>query len=1426
MKAIRKEFWREIRNTRSRFLSILILVALAVSFLSGLRSTAPDMKNTGDSYLDAQNFMDIQVMSTLGLTEEDLEVLSSQPHILDVEGIWNIDAFASGPDLDIVVKVWSLPQRINQVTVTDGRLPEAADECAVEENLLETLGLEVGDTLQLKTQGDYADALTASAFTIVGTVVSPYYISVERGTSTLGTGQVSAYVYLPASSFDMDSYTSAFLLVEGAKELTAFYSDYTDLVDGVIDTLEPLGKERAALRREELVDDANEELEKAQKELDDAKAEAEQELADAWQELLDARAQLDDGWADLSEGKETLAQETADAQKKLSDAKKELADAQIKLDDGEQEYAKGVIDYQDGQRETAEGWKDYEEGLAEYEDGKKELDEAKKKLDDASATLAASHYQLTTAQNQLQQLLDQLAQPVGQILAQQGVSLPITSGSELLAAMQDETYGPAVRQAMTQVLSILYQASGMASADELLALAQTDPVTAGTIAQFLLPSVNQALEAMGQTPLTSAQELLTRLAAENVEPEPEPEPDPDPNPAPEPDPGGDTTDGDGTDTGDGTDPDTGTQPGGDTGTGDGTETGGGSETGGGTDTDTGTQPGGGTDTGDGTDIGTGEGTETGGDTGTETDQTDPGDTDTGTDTTPDANTTPDTSTETPPASQESVQGQLSAALVQQEGEGEEGEEPAPPDPVVPYVHLAVDSVLEQMAPLHDSLGSAANPGTAMTGDEVLASYQQLQLGWAQYQGGVLDYEDGKKQYEEGLSELEEAKAELDDAKAKLDDAERELLDAKEQLDEARTELDDGWKEYRDGLVEFSDGERELEENIAKAQQELSDATHDLREGEVEYNDGLNKYYDGKQEAEEKIADGEKELADARRKVADIDTCEWYILSRDSNPGYLGFGQDADRMGNLASVFPVLFFLVAALVCLTTMTRMVEDQRVQIGCLKALGYGRLTISRKYLGYGALPALLGGILGLAIGYTLFPTMIFTAYQIMYDVPDIQLSVYADTTLFSLGAALACTTVATLWACLSTLASVPAELMRPRAPKPGKRVILEYIRPLWRRMNFNMKVTARNLFRYQKRFWMTVIGIGGCTALIIAGFGLRSSLLVTMDRQYDELYHYTAQLSLSENVLDSEREAIADHIASDSRITDSLPCRLSSVTAESPSYSLSVYLDVVPPDEIGDFVDLHDYRTGEPLVPDESGVIITQKMSELLNLKVGDTFTVDSDGRFTVTVAGIAEHYLAHFIYMTPAYYEQVFGEEYSSNAYLLTFASDDQALCDEIFAELMDLNGVAAATRTSSTRDTYQHSMERIDFVVVIVILSAAALAMVVLYNLSNINITERQRELATIKVLGFYDREVSAYVYRENIVLTVFGIALGIAMGHFLHVWLVRSVEIELMMFGRETDPMAYVWAACLTVLFSVLVNLMAHRKMKKIDMVESLKSAE
>ena len=504
----------------------------------------------------------------------------------------------------------------------------------------------------------------------------------------------------------------------------------------------------------------------------------------------------------------------------------------------------------------------------------------------------------------------------------------------------------------------------------------------------------------------------------------------------------------------------------------------------------------------------------------------------------------------------------------------------------------------------------------------------------------------------------------------------------------------------------------------------------------------------------------------------------------------------------------------------------RQQRVQIGALKALGYSRLAISWKYIGYGLLPSLVGGVLGLVIGYILFPKMIFTAYQIMYQMPDIELHAYTDISLFSVLAAVACTTVATLWACLATLRETPASLMRPRTPKAGKRVFLEYIKPLWRRMSFIHKVTARNLFRYQKRFWMTVIGIGGCTALIIAGFGMRSSLLFTMSRQYDELFHYSAQVTLADNALSEERAAVEDFLAGDSRVVNYIPCAASSATVVTPSYSTTAYVEVMASDEIGKVVDLFDYKSGDPITMGDEGVYIDQKLSELLKVSVGDTFFLDGDVRGDVTVAGIYEHYTGHFIYMTPGYYENALHADGEPNAYLLNFTSDDTDTCNAVFEKLLDMSGVATTSRMRDTQDTYTHSMERVDFVVVIIILAAAALAMVVLFNLSNINITERQRELATIKLLGFYDGEVSAYVYRENIVLTVFGILLGCFMGHWLHIYLVRSTEIDLMMFGRQTAPSAYVYAAILTALFSLLVNVLAHFKMKKIDMVESLKSAE
>ena len=1015
--AMKKDFWREIKHTKSRFFSIMILVALSVAFLSGLKATAPDMKQTGDNYLDSLHLADIQVLSTLGLTDEDIDAIRAQKNIENAEGEYVLDAFASSGGAEAVVKVLSLSdQGINDVLLREGRMPARADECVVEENMLELLDISIGDTITLEPDSKLDDALAGEEYTVVGTIRSPAYIAVERGTSTIGSGTVKAYLYLPREAFTLDYYTAAYARVSGAAEMTAFYDEYDDYIDSVIDALEPFGDERAALRHDSLVAEATEKLDDAQRELDDAKAEADEELGKAERELSDARKKLDDGWRDYRDG-----------QQELKDSRAELDEAYQSLQDGEQEYA---------------------DGLAQYEASLRELEDRK-----------------TAA----------------------GAGMAAVTDPAALAAMQEQ--------------------------------------------------------------------------------------------------------------------------------------------------------------------------------------------------------------------------------------------------------------------------------------------------------------------------LEQAQQQLDEAKA--------------QLDAARAELDAGWQTYDDGEAQYAAGA-----------QRLADAYRDLQQGEKDYRDGLNDYEDGKAEADEKIADAQEKITDARREVADIESGEWYLFSRSYNPGYTGFGQDADRMANLASVFPIIFFLVAALVCLTTMTRMVEEQRVQIGSLKAMGYSGLAISRKYLFYGLLPSLTGGVFGLVIGYSLFPKMIFTAYQIMYQMPDIELHAYADISLFSLLAAVACTTVATLWACLATLRETPASLMRPRTPKAGKRVFLEYIRPLWRKMSFTHKVTARNLFRYQKRFWMTVIGIGGCTALIIAGFGLRSSLLFTMSRQYDELFHYSGQVTLSDNVLPEERAAVEAFLAGDDRIVNYVPCAASSATVTTSGYSTTAYIEVMEADEIGKVVDLFDYKSGDPITMGDEGVYIDQKLSELLKVSVGDTFFLDGDVRGDVTVAGIYEHYTGHFIYMTPGYYENALHADGEPNAYLLNFTSDDTDTCNAIFEKLLSLSGVATTSRMRDTQDTYMHSMERVDFVVVIIILAAAALAMVVLFNLSNINITERQRELATIKLLGFYDNEVSAYVYRENIVLTVFGILMGCFMGHWLHIYLVRSTEIDLMMFGRQTEWTAYVYAAILTMLFSVAVNILAHFRMKKIDMVESLKSAE
>lgn len=1061
------DFIREVRHTYSRFLSILLLSALAVAFLVGLRATAPDMEYTADNYYDSHHLMDGYVMSTMGLTQEDLQALAQADGVDQVEGAWSVDATA----VDSIVSMRSMPENLNLLNVVEGRLPQQADECVTEQMLLTALGLEIGDTLTVTLDEADQDSLTRTSYTIVGTVQSPLYVGTDRGSTTLGSGSIDAFVYIPGENFNLDVYTTAYFTGDGMEALNSYSQAYADQLSALVDSLDPLAQERASLRDEEVRSEAQKELDDARSEL----ADAQKELDDAKKKLDDARAELDSGWEDYESGLATLEQEIKDGQAKLNAARSQLEESQTRYEQGKVDYQEGLAQYQDGQ--TA-----YEENLAQLD-------------------------------------------------AQQ----------EEVARGYEEYY--------------------------------------------------DALKPFEGTPM-------------------------------------------------------------------------------------------------------------------------------------------------------------------------------------------YDQMVEQLAPQKAKLDEAAA--------QIQAGYQQL----AQVK-----------------TQLEESKAELDAAQA--------------QLQDAAQQLDTGWAEYQSG-------QQTLDQEEARGRSQLAEAKAELDDGEAEYQKGLEEYEQAKADAQPELEQAQADIDQGQKELDAMATCEWYVLGRDTNSGFVSYSQDAERVDNLSSIFPVIFFVVAALACLTTMTRMVEEQRTQIGSLKALGFSRLAISQKYIGYAFVASLVGGLIGLGVGATLIPAVIANAFQIMYAIPGLDYKMQLPLFVLAVLAAVACTTGAALWACLSTLIDTPANLMRPRAPKAGKRVFLEYIKPIWRRLSFTWKVSMRNLFRYQKRFWMTVIGIGGCTALIVTGFGLHESIFDVLDKQFDEISLYDATVGLDEDLTEEQKQGIEDYLDGEEAVVDYMFTYQQMMDASTTGTSYDVYLFAVDDvEEFGRFVDLRHRSDHSPVELDGSGVVIDEKLSELLGVSVGDTITLEGDQRVEAVVADITENYVYHYVYLTRDLYTQLYGEDYQNNVMLLAYQDGMGVdVSNQTSETLMKMDGVASYSYIATIRDSFEDSMDAINYAVVIIIVAAAALAFVVLYNLTNINITERRSELATLKVLGFYDGETTAYVLRENVFLTIFGVILGLVLGRFLHSWMVLTVEVDLVMFGRTAPPYAYVLAAALTALFSLIVNVAAHFRLKKIDMVESLKTVE
>ena len=1160
---------RTVRSSLSRFLAIFAIVALGVGFLSGLLASPVDMRLSADRYCRDAQLYDIKIQATQGLTDDDLAAVTAIEGVGQVMPAWDMDLVLDRPATgeSLTSRLMSLPAenaaaQMNQLTLVEGRLPSAPGEAVITASLeFGTTLPAVGETLTVdpvENDEDVTDALP-DTLTVVGTVRSAAYFSLETEYTNVGTGTVDVFLYTPAETFDMDSYTTFYIAVEGARALNSFSGEYEDTVAAVYDRLDDIKAQRAQARYDEIIDEAEQALADARQEYEDAKAEAEQELADAAQELAD-------GWAEL-----------ADAEQELADAKFDIDVGQLELDDAKDEFYLLLPGYR---QQIADGYARIESGRAALDEGQARLDEGRAQLEQLKAG-KDDFWEMVPTLNGMLAMLDR--KPI-------------------------DTSDP-------------------------------DPSDQATI-----------------NAIAYLQQVFGSL------------------------PGGDQTGGDQT---------------------------GGSQTG---------------------------GDQTGGD---------------------------------------------------QTGGGQTGGGQTGGMALTPEMIAGLQQQLEQLALLKQRLEQLAAQGTTLDASLAALDAQQAQL------------DANRKQLEDGLGELQAQERQLEQTKI---DTENQFAVADEKLLDAR-------QQYADGLAELEEGRQELI-------------------------DGQKEYEDAKAEADQELADGWEEILDAESKVREIEKGKWVLGDRGDNAGISSYGDNADKIAAIATVFPVFFFLVAALVALTTMTRMVEEERGQVGTMKALGYSRRQIAAKYILYALAATLAGSAVGMLVGMQLFPRIILSAYGIMYDLPVLYTPFNPLFGTVATAAALACTLIATFNACGAELKEQPASLMLPKAPKAGKRIFLEHIRPLWRRMRFTHKVTARNLFLYKKRFFMTVVGIAGCTALLVTGFGVRDSISNITALQFEELAHYQLLVSLQDESALEGRDLRAILDAGD-RITDSLAVSQQDMTVvpEEGKPADNLYITVPSDaDRMQEYFTFRQRGSGEPVEFGEGEVIATEKLAERQGLAVGDTITVENgDGQqATFTITGICENYVYHYLYMTADTYRAAFGEDPEPNLLYCRLAGgiDDQAAEGELASDLLKCRDVAGAQFTHEITASFTQSIDNINYIVVVLIIAAGALAFVVLYNLTNINITERAKELATIKVLGFFDGEVAAYIYRETSILTLIGTGCGLLFGIALHTFVIRTAEVDMVMFGRSIFPLSFVWSALLTILFSLLVNLVMYRKLKSISMVESLKAPE
>ncbi len=1301
-RGMRKTTIREIKGSLGRYLAILAIVTLGVALFTGLKATTPAMIETENDYLAEQNFYDFRLLSTIGFEEADVRRLTEMEQTAAAEGAVSVDAVCTlGDGNESVYKFHTVPETINQIILTDGRLPEKSNECVLDSAYYgkDMIGAQI--TVTDNNEEDTLEMFGGRTFTAVGIVRSPYYINIERGTTSIGEGKIKAFLYVPGEAFACDYLTEIY--VKTKQKYDVYTDAYEDYIDGMQEEMEGKTEMLALARYEKITGDA-------QKEIDDAQAEFDQEMADARKELEDARRKISDGEQEIIDGEQELRdgkQKAADGEREIVSNEKKIADSERELADGEREIQEKEQEIRDAEQKIVQAEQEILTNEQKLADGRTQLTKAKLKiakeqktlnqqeaaLPDQEAELKQQEEKLVKEEAQLQQQERQLA---GQETELEQQETELTKKEAELKQQeteleQQETELTKKEAELKQQETELEQQETERNNEERKLDSQETEINSQKKRLEQAFAAQQISHAQYEEQLRELQTGLRQIQAAREE------------------------------------------------------------------------------------ISAGK---------TQVQQ---------------------------------AQIQVRAGLEQvQTG--------------LTQVRAGLEQVRAGLEQVRSGLEQVRS-GLA----QIRSGLEQVRTGLGQVRAGHEKVRDGKEKIASGKRQLQAAKEQLDAEERTLNESERELEKGRAETVKARAKLEDGRRELAKGTVSLQNGRAELldgRRKIADAKKELEDAKQELKKGRKDLDkgkrelaDARKEYAEGKAEFDKETADAQKKIDDAREELAEIEEPDVYVLTRNTNIGYACYESDSNIVAGIANVFPVFFFLVAALICMTTMNRMVEEQRTQIGILKALGYGNGAIMCKYLFYAGSAAAAGAVLGCIIGTWLFPKVIWMGYSIMYSMGEINYYFDVWLAVFSMLAALLCSVGAAYASCRYELYSVPANLIRPKAPKSGKRIFLENIGFIWSRMKFLHKVSVRNIFRYKKRFFMMILGISGCTALLLTGFGVRDSVTNVADMQYDEIQVYDIGITFSENV---QTEDLDQLNAKTGDMFERSACRFEeSVDLEFNGKTKSMYLGIAQnTKEMNHFLKLKTKdgkKIGEP-AQDEA--VLSVKIAETMGIRVGDNIVLRDSERnsLTVKVCALCENYIYNYAYISKETYEKQLGKEpdYKS-AYVVVKEGMD---IHEAAAAIADQGNVLSVSVTGDMRERIASMMKSMDYIVLLIIICAGSLAFIVLYNLTNINITERMREIATIKVLGFYDRETADYVFRENLALTGLGALAGLGLGKWLHWFVMDQVKIDMISFKTIITPQSYLWSLALTFVFALLVDGMMYFKLEHIHMAEALKSME